>query len=259
MTDTIRVDLHCHSSLSDGDYSPAHLAQKLAAAGVAWAALTDHNTLAGQEHFRAALEKRGVHFLSGLEMDARSPAGPLHLLAYGFDLQNQALLRVLRTLRQPWRSSARHWIGRARSLSERTSSSGTVCAPTEGSPSPNRPPWTAEAICLIHEAGGRAFLAHPLAAPLTLERLEKLLDWLQPQGLDGLEVFHKPYSESTQRDLLEVAERRGLLVVAGSEFHGDHHSDGASPGVDMPVEHWSRFVAALRLGQEVSHFSSLHD
>jgi 3',5'-nucleoside bisphosphate phosphatase len=259
VTDIIRVDLHCHSSLSDGDHSPAHIAQQLAAVGVVWAALTDHNTLGGQEHFRVALEKREMHFVPGLEMDTRSPEGPLQLLAYGFDLQDQALLQVLQTLRQPWRSSARHWVGRARSLRERARSSGAVYSPVDGGVSPHRAPGTAEAIGLIHEAGGHAFLAHPLATVLTFERLDRLLDWLQPQGLDGLEAFHKPYSESTQSKLLEVAERRGLLVVAGSDFHGLHHSDGADPGVDMPLKYWNRFVATLTLGKEASHPSSHHD
>jgi predicted metal-dependent phosphoesterase TrpH len=255
----IRVDLHCHSSLSDGDHTPAHIAQQLAAIGVVWAALTDHNTLDGQEHFRAALEKRGLHFISGLEMDVRSPDGPLQLLAYGFDLQDQALIQVLRTLRQPWRSSARHWIGRARSLGERTPSSGAAQPSTNGDLSPHRPPGTPEAIRLIHEAGGRAFLAHPLATVLTVERLEKLLDWLQPLGLDGMEALHKPYSPSTQGELLEIAERRGLLVVAGSDFHGFHHSDGADPGVDMPLKYWNRFMASLTPGKEADHPNSHHD
>lgn len=251
--------MHCHSSLSDGDHSPAHIAQQLAAVGVVWAALTDHNTLDGQGDFRVALEKRGLHFISGLEIDVRSPEGPLQLLAYGFDVQDQALLRALRTLREPWRSSARHWVGRARSLKEHTRSSGAVHASTDAGSSPHRPPGTAEAISLIHEAGGRAFLAHPLATVLTAERLEKLLDWLQPQGLDGLETFHKPYSESTQRGLLEVAERRSLLAVGGSDFHGLHHSDGADPGIDMPLKYWNSFMASLTPGKEVSHPSAHHD
>ncbi|HSL96795.1 MAG TPA: PHP domain-containing protein [Thermoleophilia bacterium] len=249
MTDTIRVDLHCHSYLSDGDHSPEHLAQRLAAAGVAWAALTDHNTLDGQERFRAAAEERGVHFVPGLEMDARSTDGPLHLLAYGFDLGDQALRRALHSVRRPLRSTARYWVRRARSLGGRASLPGAGRARV-GGVSPYRPPDVAAAIDLIHGAGGLAFLAHPLAALLTVERLEDLLDRVQPLGLDGLEAFYKPCSVGEQSDLLAVAERRGLLAIAGSDFHGLHHAFGASPGVDMRREHWERFAARLGLGCE---------
>ncbi len=109
MIETIRVDLHCHSSMSDGDHAPAYVAHSIAAIGAVWASLTDHNTLSGQPQFRAVLERRGLNSVVGLEMDARSPAGVLHLLGYGLDQHNEALLDALRTLRQPWRTSARHW------------------------------------------------------------------------------------------------------------------------------------------------------
>ena len=112
-------------------------------------------------------------------------------------------------------------------------------SPDDRDPSPQDPPDTAEAIRLIHEAGGLVLLAHPLAGLKTIERLEEYLDWLQPQGLDGIEAFHKLYFRTTQQELLELAERRGLLTTGGSDFHGLHHSDGTSPGVDMPLEHWN--------------------
>jgi 3',5'-nucleoside bisphosphate phosphatase len=247
--DIVRVDLHCHSSVSDGDLSPEHLARTLAAAGVACAALTDHNSLAGQERFRVALKERGIPVVTGLEMDARSTDGPVHLLAYGFDPENEALLTTLHDVRCPLRSTARYWFGRARSLKGRHSRPSAQAVTPEGECVPHGPPITADAIRLIHEAGGRAVLAHPLAALPTIERLVALLDRLQAEGLDGLEVFHKPYPTSTQGDLLAVARRRGLLVVAGSDFHGPHHTFGASPGVDMPREYWERFARPLGLGR----------
>jgi 3',5'-nucleoside bisphosphate phosphatase len=248
MTDSIRVDLHCHSYLSDGDHSPEHVAQTLAASGVVWAALTDHNTLAGQERFRAAAEQRGVRVVSGLEMDACSPAGAVHLLAYGVDTRDRALLRTLQAVRRPLRSRAHYWIGRVRTLSgvptPRTGSQADVAG------SPHQPPDAADAIRLIHAAGGLAFLAHPLAGLEGVEPLEELLECLQPQGLDGLEVFHKPSPARDQDELLAIAERRGLLAVAGSDFHGVDHSFGADPGVDLRREHWDRFAGLLARGPQ---------
>ncbi len=224
------------------------MAHSIAAVGVEWAALTDHNSVSGQYQFRDVLERRGVHSVVGLEMDARYATGVLHLLSYGFDVDHQPLLDALRTIRQPWRSSAQYclektrWLTRARSAAASSQEPGSE-------PSRKRPPHTDEAIDLLHQAGGLVFLAHPLAGIGSIENLRSILDWLQPQGLDGLEVFHKQYSEEIQQALLEVAEHRDLLTVAGSDFHGVHHSDGGTPGVDMPLIHWKAFIAAIDHGR----------
>lgn len=247
MTDTIRVDLHCHSSVSDGDHSPAYVAHSIAAVGAEWAALTDHNSLSGQHQFRTVLERRGIHSIVGVEVDARTPAGILHLLGYALDPDYQPLLDTLRILREPLRSSARYWMERIGSLGPSTYSD----LPAEGPPRPSgppRPPSSSEVIRLIHEAGGLAFLAHPLAGIGGVDDLRNVLGWLQPEGLDGIEAFHKPYPPEIQRALLELALEKGLLVVAGSDFHGVHHSDGADPGVDMPLIHWGQFTKALAYG-----------
>jgi predicted metal-dependent phosphoesterase TrpH len=248
--ETIRVDLHCHSSLSDGDHSPAYVAHSLAAVGTEWAALTDHNSLSGLRQFGSVLDKRGIHHIVGVEMDARSPMGVLHLLGYGFDPDSQPLLDALHTIRQPWRASARYWKDRFRSSREGSPESAQSGIEPRPHCPPHTPPDTAEVICLLHKAGGLVFLAHPLAGIGTLDKLDAVLEWLQPEGLDGLEAFHKLYSDETQTALLRLAERRGLLTVAGSDFHGLHHSDGASPGVDMPLIHWREFVTALQYGHQ---------
>lgn len=248
MIETIRVELHCHSSLSDGDHSPAYVAHSIAATGAEWAALTDHNTFSGQHQFRTVLEKRGVHSITGLEMDARSPIGVLHLLGYGLDTEYQPLLDALRMIRQPLRASARYWANRIGSFAGERPETVERATTPRVQPGPPRPPSTAEVIKLLHEAGGLVCLAHPLAGIGTPGDLERVLSWLQPEGLDGIEVFHKPYDEQTQAALLEIALHRHLLCVAGSDFHGIHHSDGTNPGVDMPLIHWNEFLTALSYG-----------
>ncbi len=129
MSETIRIDLHCHSSASDGDHSPAHVARRLADIGVTWASLTDHNTVGGQDEFRAALARHGIGYIPGVEIDARSPFGPLHLLGYVIDLDNAPLLAALRTVREPWRSSARRWLDRMRSPRRDSESFTASCPP----------------------------------------------------------------------------------------------------------------------------------
>jgi predicted metal-dependent phosphoesterase TrpH len=108
-------------------------------------------------------------------------------------------------------------------------------------------PDIGDALKVIHQAGGRSFLAHPLTGRLTVHRLEALLTWLEPQGLDGVEAFYKAYSDETQRVLLEMAKRRRLLVSAGSDYHGLHSPGENGPGVDVPLVHWQRFLTALGL------------
>jgi predicted metal-dependent phosphoesterase TrpH len=243
MAETVRIDLHCHSSASDGDHSPTHVAKRLAATGVTWASLTDHNTVEGQTEFQAAVNRYAISCIPGVEIDARSPLGPLHILGYGIDTQNDTLLVTLRTVRQPWRATGRRLVARLRSLyGAPPAAPVTLCLPDGNETAPQRPLSTATAICLIHEAGGYAFLAHPLESLRSFKRIEEALDLLQPEGLDGLEVFHKSYPEGVKAALLALAVRRGLVPTGGSDFHGLDHSDGASLGVDVPVEQWAQIV-----------------
>lgn len=245
MIETIRIDLHCHSSASDGDHSPAHVAWRLADIGVIWASLTDHNTVSGQDEFRAALTRHGIGYIPGVEIDGRSPFGPLHVLGYGIDLDNMPLLAALRTVREPWRSSARYWLARIRSVYRDSPPPGVPCVPPEMNSGPPGPLTTQRAIYLIHEAGGLAFLAHPLESLRSFKRLEEALDLLQAERMDGLEVFHKSYPDGVQAALLALAVRRDLVPTGGSDFHGLDHSDGAILGVDVPVEEWDRMTTYL--------------
>jgi PAS domain S-box-containing protein len=217
-------------------------------AGVMWASLTDHNTMEGTYAFGAELQRHGRASVTGVEMDARSPAGPLHILGYGIDLDSEPLNHALAVLKHPMRFSTHRLSAR---ICGRVGHRGRALPKSIISNTDNRPPYppdTSEVISLIHGAKGFAFLAHPLESLGTIERVKTALDWLVPQGLDGLEVFHKPYSQTTIAELLKIAEERNILAVAGSDFHGTHHCDGSSPGVDMPLEHWEKFVSLLRGG-----------
>ncbi len=246
--ETVRIDLHCHSSASDGDHTPAHVARRLAEVGATWASLTDHNTVAGQEEFRRALSRYSIGYIPGVEIDARSPFGPLHILGYRIDLTYPALLETLEAVRRPLRFSLNQWLARLRRT---TKNGGTPAPPCLPEPRTRKSALsTARAICLIHEAGGLAFLAHPLESLGTFRRIEEALDLLQPQGLDGLEVFHRSYPEGVRFGLLALAVRRGLIPTGGSDFHGLHHSDGATLGVDVPRGEWNKILKHL-VGEEV--------
>ena len=100
MTDTILVNLHCHSLFSDGELTPEALAANLAAAGVRYAALTDHDSLGGLPRFQEALQKRGVAYLPGVELTTQFHGREAHLLGYGFDPHHADLDATLFSLRQ---------------------------------------------------------------------------------------------------------------------------------------------------------------
>ena len=190
MIETIRVDLHCHSSMSDGDHSPAYVAHSLAAVGAVWASLTDHNTLSGQAQFRTVLEKRGVDSVVGLEIDARSPTRG----AASAGLRARPARRSLswtRCAHSVSHGALRPGIGMAGPARLARRAFGRQPRAPTPAEDPRARPTTAEAIRLIHESGGLVFLAHPLAGIGTIGRLEEVLDWLQPEGLNGLEAFHK--------------------------------------------------------------------
>src|SRR5512139_1207606 len=99
MSDTTRVNLHCHSNLSDGYLSPEAVAEQMAAADVRCAALTDHDTIAGLARFRDTLARFGIGCISGVEISARVQDRDVHLLAYGFDPEHPAIRQLLESLR----------------------------------------------------------------------------------------------------------------------------------------------------------------
>lgn len=235
----IRVDLHCHSACSDGTLSPEQLAHALLKAGVGFAALTDHNTTDGLEPFREILEARGVRVVSGLELDARLPSGGVHLLAFGFDPHHTRLRRALRAVRHPhWDHAIRGWWPAG--LRRLHAPVPLALGPATGALHAD------DAIALLHEAGARVFLAHPMAGVKDVTELESLLDQLQPLGLDGVEADYKAHDEETRQCLHEVAARRGLLCSGGSDFHGPSSALGSQePGLDLPEASWQHLSRAM--------------
>ncbi|HSL85120.1 MAG TPA: DUF294 nucleotidyltransferase-like domain-containing protein [Thermoanaerobaculia bacterium] len=207
MSAGVRANLHCHSSLSDGDLSPEAVAALLVEDGVVVASLTDHNTVEGLVRFREALAGTPARSIPGVELTA-GDGGPVDLLAYGFDPGSPALAEALARARR---------------------------AP-DGSDLPVR-----DAIGLIHQAGGRVFLAHPLVLDREMGRLEARLLRYREWGLDGIEAIYSPYSEDQIRQLMELARRLDLVVSAGCDFHGTARAGLADRGVTFPAAAWRSF------------------
>jgi PAS domain S-box-containing protein len=239
MTSSIPVNLHTHSIFSDGELTPEALANNLAAAGVRYAALTDHDTLEGLPRFQAALAKCGLAYLPGLELTTWFRGREAHLLAYGFDPAHPDLLATLLSIRQA-RSLEVHSI--AGSLRKMGANHPAVTKDAAGkSAAPEGRLEMEAAIDLIHHAGGKAFWAHPLLFETDERELDACLAELKALGLDGLEAIYAPFSPAQRDSLAALAKRHDLLTCAGTDLH----MAGGESGIEMPREHWNRFRGAV--------------
>lgn len=241
----ILVNFHCHSLFSDGELTPEALANCAAAAGVRVAALTDHDTLEGLPRFQEALRRHGIAFVPGVEITTRRDGRELHLLAYGFDPGHAELIATLAALRHRRDREVHSITGSLRSLSAQRPAQGDALAAVSVAQEGKLD--TAEAIALVHRAGGRVFLAHPLVYAATAELLEPLVAELKQAGLDGLEAIYAAHSPEEQAALLALAERHGLPVSAGSDFHAAavRAPGSAVHAVEMPRPAWLRFRQAV--------------
>jgi signal-transduction protein with cAMP-binding, CBS, and nucleotidyltransferase domain/predicted metal-dependent phosphoesterase TrpH len=240
---TTRVNFHAHTVFSDGTQSPEVLAASLAADGVRFAALTDHDTVEGLARFSAATHRLGIATLPGLELTTQLEGRELHLVAYGFDPDDPVLAATLVSLRQARSLEVSSIAGSLRRAgSRRPVDSG---AGTARSAAPAGVLATETAIAILHAAGGMAFLAHPLVYDSGPGSLEALVDRLASLGLDGLEAEYEQFGVEDRARLRELARHHGLLVSAGTDFHGGNGVGGQRPGIEMPREDWLAFRAAL--------------
>ncbi|MDP2328108.1 MAG: PHP domain-containing protein [Dehalococcoidia bacterium] len=277
MTRRSTGDFHCHSSRSDGTRSPADLVDLAAANGVRVFALTDHDTLDGLDEARAAVARHpGMRLVPGVELSCDVPGTEVHLLGLFIDPTRAAFRAELDRMRTGRISRGERivaalaglaapisWervreiageasIGRphiARALIE----AGHVADIDEAFArylDRNSPAYVerarlspADAVALVHQAGGLAVFAHP---PFT-DRYESVAESLADAGLDGLEVYYRHYDEAQVASLRALADRLGLLPTGGSDFHGldrEHeHEPGDHPLTADGVEHILEFAA----------------
>ncbi|MCX7028593.1 MAG: cache domain-containing protein [Spirochaetes bacterium] len=233
----VRVELHCHSNLSDGAAAPETLAAAIAEARISFASLTDHNTMEGCGRFRDALSGTGVACIDGVEISTISGRDEVHLLGYGANPLHPALRSALAANRLHVDPGMPGLVDSLKRMGSRSQRPGA--APLDA----------AEAISLVHAAGGRAFIAHPLSGPLGRDALVRLLPALVAAGLDGLEAIYGPYTDEDRRWLEGVAAKHRLVVSGGSDFHGPELVAGPEPGVELTGAQWKAFRDLLLPGR----------
>ena len=253
----MRIDLHTHSTASDGTDSPAELVAGAAAAGLDVVALTDHDTVAGHAAAAQALPA-GLTLVPGAELSCRLDGVSLHMLAYLFDPEEPELARERELVRDDRVPRARAMVRKLRELGvpvtwERVAEiagDGAVGRPhiatamveagvVDSVSDAFTEEWIAndgrayaekheldpfDALRLIKGAGGVAVFAHPLAAKRGQCVPESAIADLAAVGLDGIEADHMDHEPATRTRLHGLAADLGLLATGSSDYHGSRKS-----------------------------------
>ncbi|MGI5402736.1 PHP domain-containing protein [Streptomyces sp. CA-135486] len=249
----MRIDLHTHSTASDGTDTPAELVRNAAAAGLDVVALTDHDTTRGHAEAIAALPE-SLTLVTGAELSCRLDGVSLHMLAYLFDADEPELLRERELVRDDRVPRARAMVAKLQELGvpiewdqvARIAGDGSVGRPHIASalvelgvvPTVSdafTPEWIADggrahivkheldpftALRLVKAAGGVTVFAHPLAVQRGRTVPESAIAELAAAGLDGIEVDHMDHDEPTRARLRGLAADLGLLATGSSDYHG---------------------------------------
>jgi predicted metal-dependent phosphoesterase TrpH len=247
------IDLHTHSTASDGKLSPAELMRHARAVGIEVIALTDHDTLSGLEEASEEAARIGLEFIPGVEISAENNPGTLHMLGYFIDPSDTELVQTLAWLRggrddrnhlilsklaelgcplewdevealaggesmgRPHIATAmlnRGYVATFNEAFERYLGKGAAAYT-------DRKKMTPEvAIERIRSAGGLPVLAHPQTLSLADDELTDLVARLAGMGLAGIEVYYYSHSEEETAFYKTLANRYGLGLTGGSDFHG---------------------------------------
>ena len=253
------IDMHAHTNYSDGDLSPQDLIRLAIDKRVGTLAITDHDTIEGIKKVNRnedIIVDTGIEIINGIELSAKSDKGRMHILGYGIDLNNVSLNKKMTDLRDNSINSvlsimeqikrdygirfgyddikelvnANHNLGRP-DLAKFCVKYGYATTSQDAFDkylieAHNKTRQTSkgllyqECLELIKNSGGISVLAHPKSLELSEKEFLILLKDMISCGLKGIEVYHSSHSKEETDYYLEIANRYGLLISGGSDFHG---------------------------------------
>ncbi|MDF1577430.1 MAG: PHP domain-containing protein [Desulfobulbales bacterium] len=247
------IDLHIHSTFSDGTMAPAALLRAAKEADLSAVALTDHDTIAGLGEAESAGAATGIEVIAGVELSAARNGKTVHILGYGFDRNNFDLLALLKKMQEIRHNRNMQILARlaergiditgdelaaanpggligrphiARLLVKKKVVSGIEQAFRRylkkgglAYAAAERFPATAT-IGTIKKAGGLAVLAHPATFAKSLPDMAENIIFLHGHGLDGIEAIYPGHTTKIRKGLFALAEKHQLLITGGSDFHG---------------------------------------
>ncbi|MCD7981020.1 MAG: PHP domain-containing protein [Clostridiales bacterium] len=253
-----KVDLHTHSTASDGTLTPTELVIAAKKAGLYAIALTDHDSVSGVDELMEAGIKHNLRTVAGVELSTEYEDTEIHVVGLFIDTENAALLRQLREFRlsrdnrnqkmigllreegfqitaeevlarNPDAVIARPHIARflvdthqAKDIQEvfdKYIGEGCRCYVERYKITPMR------AVELIHAAGGAAILAHPCLYKISDDVLNRMLKEMKTAGLDGIEAIYSRNQGSDEEKYRAIAKKYGLILSGGSDFHGENKPD----------------------------------
>lgn len=275
---SIQIDLHLHTTASDGRCTPRELVDRAFGAGIRVISVTDHDTRAGEPDARTRAEALGMEFISGIEITSVHGGREVHVLGYGLPPVAPELDALVEQQR-------RQRLERAQEIAERLARLGVPIdidtligsAPTasgkalarpqiarclveaghvssvaeafdrylgDSAPAyvPHRGISPADSVSLVARSGGVASLAHPGR----VADAESILDFLVDAGLRCIEVYHSAHDDLAQQHYIRLARRHRLAITGGSDFHGDGTRYAELFGiVGLPEEHFGSFRELL--------------
>jgi hypothetical protein len=270
----MHADLHLHTCFSDGTYTPEEVAGHGKRCDLAALSVVDHDSLEGCPRMEAACREHGIEFIPGSELTAEVEGRELHLLAYGMDIGHAQLLRAMARCQEVRQERIREIVGCLNRLGVPMQAEAVFSLANCRSPGRphvaralveagycrdldhaferflkrGRPAWVpkhkmsaAEAIQLIHDAGGVAVLAHP-----GIGRTDNLLPALVADGLDGIECFHTKHSTPITEHYMMLADRHRLIITGGSDCHGMNKGQPLIGTVRLPYAHVQQLKDRVR-------------
>ncbi len=258
----MKIDLQIHTNYSDGKHTPEEVAALAHAGGLHVISVTEHDRVDSFKKVKDACAQYGIRAISGVEISTTYQNKPLHILGYALDVDNPELLSFLKDInafrknafieRFPILNQNLVLAGKKEVELEKFSNldvkyysfpgvaeflveQGVTKDKDEGflyfkgMKGTTPPTEPKDAIRAIHRAGGLAVLSHPFAPKIALTEIttdraeqEKLVTLFKEQGLDGLECYQAGHTDADVAFCLEVAQKHGLLITAGSDWHGYH-------------------------------------
>ena len=281
------IDLHMHTTASDGTLDPTELVERARSVGIRTLSVTDHDTMAGVAEAAEAAAAHGMEFLPGIEITAVDNRRDVHMLAYFLDPEPPGLAPFLQDQRADRSRRAREMSTKLAGLGAPIEIDAVIDEADAAGKAVARPVvakalvdaghvtsvqeafdrWLAddgaayvarsgaspaEVVRLVARAGGVSALAHP-----GLLRKDDLIPSLAQAGLGAVEVFHSDHDAADEAHYTRLAEQHGLASCGGSDFHGDDHHRAKRFGkIGLPHERFMRLLQRILHAHSVVHGES---
>lgn len=257
------IDLHLHTTASDGEYNPKDVIKLAKENGVDTVAIADHDTVAGLEEAIEEGKKIGVEVISAVELNANVEKGKMHILGYYMDYKDAEFVKAMEFLRKDREDRNNEFIDEFHKQNVNITleqvkkyAIGSIIAKPHFARALydngyikdieeaytnyfNVPPMKnikrqsitpKQAIELIKNAGGIAVIAHPVTLKLDDNELDEKIKELKRYGLDGMECYNNIHTKEDIAKLKEIANKNNMLITAGSDFHGPITTPGVIIG-----------------------------